>query len=89
MPKKKLTVTVDESILDDLNRLGFENVSATVNEALASMIERKLRLEALGRLVDDLITANGEPTAEHYAASEAAFAELAVGPIPAKTAAAA
>jgi hypothetical protein len=85
MAKKKLTVTVDESILDDLNRLGFENVSATVNEALASMIERKLRLEALGRLADDLLAANGgPPTAAEMAAADAVLDELEFGPAAAR-----
>jgi hypothetical protein len=43
MSKRKVTVTIDEDILDALAQLGSENVSSVMNEAL------RVRVEVIGR----------------------------------------
>lgn len=52
MAKRKVTVTIDEELLDLLQEQGTENVSAAVNEALAEHAERVGRLAALRSQLD-------------------------------------
>jgi hypothetical protein len=48
MAKRKITVTVDESLVEAA-KLGPDSLSAVVNSALAAEIERRARAAALGR----------------------------------------
>jgi metal-responsive CopG/Arc/MetJ family transcriptional regulator len=82
MAKKKLTITVDEELLQHLDDLGVENVSATINDAIKQLVEQRLRLQALGLLVDDLVAANGEATHEERVEIAALFDELQAGVPP-------
>lgn len=50
MAKRKITVTVDEELIDAA-RLGSESLSAVVNSALAAEVDRRARAAALGRLL--------------------------------------
>jgi post-segregation antitoxin (ccd killing protein) len=79
MAKRKLTITVDEELLVQLDSLGVENISATVNAAIVRLVEERLRLQALEQLVEGLIAVNGEPTAQEFALAEALFDELEAG----------
>ncbi len=76
MAKKKITVTVDEELLDRLRAAGIDNLSAVVNSALTEYERRLARHEALGSLLDELLAAHGPITDEARAASAAAWAEL-------------
>jgi Arc/MetJ family transcription regulator len=51
MAKRKVTVTIDEDILDTLTMLGAENVSSVVNDALRSRVESIAHNQALGELL--------------------------------------
>ena len=52
MAKRKVTVTIDEELLDVLRDQGTENVSAAINDALAEHAERVGRLAALRAQLD-------------------------------------
>ncbi|MGI8752534.1 MAG: type II toxin-antitoxin system CcdA family antitoxin [Acidimicrobiales bacterium] len=52
MAKRKITVTVDEGLVDSVRQLGDENLSAVVNTALADHVERLARLASLRQLLD-------------------------------------
>jgi post-segregation antitoxin (ccd killing protein) len=52
MAKRKVTVTIDEELLELLRDQGAENVSAAVNEALAEHAERVGRRAALRSQLD-------------------------------------
>ena len=40
MAKRKITVTVDEGLVEQAQRLGVDSLSAVVNEALTAHVER-------------------------------------------------
>jgi post-segregation antitoxin (ccd killing protein) len=52
MAKRKITVTVDEELVDLLHQLGEETLSRVVNTALAEHVERLGRLASLKELLD-------------------------------------
>lgn len=52
MAKRKVTVTIDEELIELLRDQGAENVSAAVNSALAEHAERVGRLAALRSQLD-------------------------------------
>ncbi|MCA1846381.1 MAG: type II toxin-antitoxin system CcdA family antitoxin [Actinobacteria bacterium] len=81
MAKRKITVTVDEELVDTVSALGAESLSAVVNEALAHEVERRARAAALGRLVAEWDARYGPVSDEAAAAASAAFDDLdAVAP---------
>lgn len=74
MAKRKITVTVDADLVDEL-RAGEEAMSAVVNQALAAHYERRARQAALGDLLAEWESRLG-PIPEHAAAeARAAFDE--------------
>jgi predicted transcriptional regulator len=76
MAKRKITVTVDEELVESVQALGAESLSAVVNEALAQEVERRARAAALGRLLADWDAAHGPVATEEAAAAAAAFDDL-------------
>ncbi len=68
MAKRKITVTVDERLVEQAQLLGVANISAAVNEALAAHVDRLERRAALRRLLDGW-------DGEHGPVSEAAAEE--------------
>lgn len=51
MAKRKITVTVDEELVEHVQALGAESLSAVVNRALADEVDRRARNAALRRLL--------------------------------------
>ncbi len=76
MAKRKITVTVDEGLVEQAQRLGVESLSAVVNEALAAHVERLARRAALRRLLDDWDLEHGPVSEEAAAEARTAFDEL-------------
>lgn len=76
MAKRKITVTVDEDLVADVQALGAESLSSVVNAALASEVERRARAAALGRMLAEWDAAFGPVPAAAVAAAGAAFDEL-------------
>lgn len=61
--KRKVSLTIDESLLEDLRALsGGRPLSSVVNSLLSRAVEQ----ERLGALVDELIAEAGEPPPEAY-----------------------
>ncbi|MGH2706691.1 MAG: type II toxin-antitoxin system CcdA family antitoxin [Actinomycetota bacterium] len=58
MAKRKITVTVDEDLVELARRLGVETLSGVVNEALAAHLERLARRAALRQLLEDIVDAH-------------------------------
>ena len=69
-------MTVDEELVESVQALGAESLSAVVNEALAHEVERRGRAAALGRLLADWDATLGPVGAEAAAAAVAAFDDL-------------
>jgi post-segregation antitoxin (ccd killing protein) len=76
MAKRKITVTVDEELVELAHRLGTETLSGVVNEALAAHVERLGRRAALRELLEGWDATLGPVSAEAAAAARAAFDDL-------------
>jgi hypothetical protein len=76
MAKRKIPVTVEESLLVSLRELGGTNVSASVNEALARQVERMANSKALRSLLDEWDTRYGPVPKRTKETAAAVFAEL-------------
>ena len=76
MAKRKITVTVDEGLVEQANLLGVESLSAVVNQALAAHIERLARRAALRQLLDGWERECGPVSEAAAARARAAFDEL-------------
>lgn len=76
MAKRKITVTVDEDLVADVQALGTESLSSVVNAALASEVERRARAAALGRMLAEWDAALGPIPDAAVAAAGAAFDDL-------------
>lgn len=76
MAKRKITVTVEASTLDQAQALGVQNLSAVVDEALEIHVERLARQAALRELLDRWDRELGAVPEAESAAACAAFDEL-------------
>lgn len=76
MAKRKVTVTVDEELIDAVRADDGSTLSAVVNEALEREVERRGRRAALGRLLAEWEAAGGPVSPEAAAVARAAFDEL-------------
>ena len=77
MPKRKITVTVDQELVDLIQALGVDmSLSGVVNEALGVHVERLGRLAALRELLDGWDERYGPVSAAAGAEARDAFDEL-------------
>ena len=76
MAKRKITVTVDEDLVESVQALGAESLSAVVNDALAAEVERRARAAALGRLLAEWDAAFGPVSGAAAAGAAAAFDDV-------------
>lgn len=76
MAKRKITVTVDEELVELIHELGEERLSTVVNAALADHVERLGRLASLRSLLDRWEEEAGPVSAEAQAEAVAAFDEF-------------
>jgi post-segregation antitoxin (ccd killing protein) len=76
MAKRKITVTVDEELVDLARAFGDEKLSGIVNAALADHVERLGRLAALRQLLDDWEAEAGPVSAAARTEAAAAFDEV-------------
>lgn len=76
MAKRKITVTVDASILEQAQALGVQNLSAVVDEALEIHIQRLARQAALRDLLDKWDLEVGPVSDADRDDARAAFDEL-------------
>ncbi len=63
-PKRKVSLTLDADIVDELEEFPDMALSAQVNEALRTEIARRRRRRALRALLDDLAAEHGPLTEE-------------------------
>jgi hypothetical protein len=76
MAKRKITVTVDEGLVESVQALGLESLSSVVNDALGAEIERRARAAALRRLLAEWDEQFGPVDPADAAAATAAFDDL-------------
>jgi post-segregation antitoxin (ccd killing protein) len=80
MAKRKITVTVDEELVDMAHALGEENLSGVVNTALTEHVDRLGRLATLRQLLDRWEATAGPVPPELGADAAAAFDEAEDSP---------
>lgn len=73
MAKRKITVTVDDELVEAIQALGSESVSAVVNSALGREVDRRARAASLGRLLAQWDDALGPVPESELIAAAAAF----------------
>ncbi|HET8615054.1 MAG TPA: type II toxin-antitoxin system CcdA family antitoxin [Actinomycetales bacterium] len=76
MAKRKITVTVDEGLVEAAQELGHLSLSATVNAALAAEVDRRARAAALGRLLTYWDESYGPVSSAAVRKAAAAFDDL-------------
>ncbi|MGH9122429.1 MAG: CopG family transcriptional regulator [Acidimicrobiales bacterium] len=76
MAKRKITVTVDEGLVEAIQTLGAGSMSGVVNAALASEVDRRARAAALARLLDGWDRELGPVAADVAADAAASFDDL-------------
>jgi hypothetical protein len=76
MAKSKITVTVDEELIEIIKRESTESLSAVVNRALSDYAEGLARRAALKELLDEWEEQLGPIPADAMAYARAAFDEL-------------
>jgi hypothetical protein len=76
MAKRKVTVTVDEELVELVQALGAESLSSVVNLALAAELERRARAAALARLLKEWEDAFGPVGPGAADAARVAFDDL-------------
>lgn len=75
MAKRKITVTVDEELVDLAHEFGEQKLSTVVNAALAEHVERLGRLATLRQLLDRWEAQAGPVPPDIRADATAAFDE--------------
>lgn len=82
MSKRKVAITVDEELVSTLQRLDSGPLSAVVDDALASEVERRGRPAPLSRLLTEWDAALGPVSEAAATAARSAFDDLdAVAPV--------
>ena len=76
MAKRKITVTVDEDLVETVQSLGAESLSSVINAALAREVDRRARASALERLLAEWDAEFGPVPAAVAASAAAAFDDL-------------
>lgn len=77
--KKRITLNLDEDIVEALQARGGRSLSAAANEALREAIADDLHRAALIEWIDSLDEEHGAPTPEQLAAADALLDALERG----------
>jgi hypothetical protein len=76
MAKRKITVTVDEGLVEAVAAFGTDSLSSVVNAALVGEVDRRARAAALERLLNSWDVAFGPVSQEALEAARVAFDDL-------------
>ncbi|MGH8902925.1 MAG: hypothetical protein ACRDYA_14970 [Egibacteraceae bacterium] len=77
MKKRRITLNLDEDVVEALEAIGGRSLSAVANDALREALELEAHRRALLRWLDELNERHGAPTPEDYAWAEEVLDELA------------
>jgi Arc/MetJ-type ribon-helix-helix transcriptional regulator len=73
--KKRITVNLDEDLVEALKELDAPSVSAAVNSAVRDAVEREAHRRALSEWLHELYDRHGPPSEADYAAAQAVLDE--------------
>lgn len=66
MKKRRITLNLDEDVVEALEAIGGRSLSATANDALRDAVAVEAHRRALSRWLDELNERFGPPTAEEF-----------------------
>jgi hypothetical protein len=76
MSKRRITLTLDEDVVESLRSVGGDNLSAVANDALRGALERRAHQAAVLEWLEEQYAAHGHPTEADYAAADAVLAKF-------------
>jgi hypothetical protein len=76
MTKRRITVTLDEHLVERISAIGTANLSAIVNEALTEKMDRLVERKALREFLDQMYGRYGAPSKAALSDARRAFDEL-------------
>jgi hypothetical protein len=71
MKKRRVTLNLDEDVVEALEAVGGRSMSSVANDALREALELAAHRVALRAWLDDLDNQHGAPSAEQFAAAKA------------------
>lgn len=77
MKKRRVTLSLDEDVVEALEAIGGRSMSAVANDALREALELEAHRRALLRWLDELNERYGAPTPEDYAWADEVLDEVA------------
>jgi len=80
MKKRRVTLNLDEDVVQALEALGGRSLSASANDALRRAVAIEAHRAALGRWLDELDVTYGSASSEETAAIDHLVEELATPP---------
>lgn len=66
MKKRRVTLNLDEDVVDALEAIGGRSLSSTANDVLRDAVAVEAHRGALSRWLDELDQRHGPPTAEEF-----------------------
>ncbi len=75
MKKRRVTLNLDEDIVEALKQMDSPSVSAAANAALRESVDVELHRRALREWLDELYEEHGSPSPADYAAADAVLDE--------------
>jgi predicted transcriptional regulator len=71
MSKRRVTLNLDDDVVEALRAVGGGSMSAVANDALRDALERRAHQAAVLEWLHELYREHGAPTAEEYAEADA------------------
>jgi hypothetical protein len=87
MKKRRVTLNLDEDIVEALEAVGGRSMSSVANDALREALESAAHRVALGEWLDELDDLHGAPSAEQLAAAQALLDAIKHGEVDGTSAA--
>jgi post-segregation antitoxin (ccd killing protein) len=76
MSKRRITLTLDEDVVEALRSVGGDNLSALANDALRGALERRAHQSALLEWLEEQYATHGHPSDADYTAADAVLAQF-------------
>jgi predicted transcriptional regulator len=77
--KRRVTLNLDEDIVEALREMDSRSLSAAANAALRETVEVELHRTALREWLEEIYEEHGRPSPEDYAAADAVLDEALGG----------
>jgi Arc/MetJ-type ribon-helix-helix transcriptional regulator len=76
MSKRRITLTLDEDVVEALRTVGGDSMSAVANDALREALERRAHQAAVLEWLEEQYGTHGRPSESDYAAADAVLGQF-------------